>query len=120
MLKMVATACLFFACKVEEQPRRLREVIDSIQKLFHKSNEPISQNSEVGCRANIKKLLLMGRNLNALVFFFRNSQEHRKYSEEIVALESCLLQTLGFNVLINHAHTVIIKTCQMIKGTATY
>jgi hypothetical protein len=44
---MVATACLFFACKIEEQPRRLREVIDSIQKLFHKSNEPISQNSEV-------------------------------------------------------------------------
>lgn len=33
-----------------------------------------------------------------------------------MALESCLIQTLGFNVLINHAHTVIIKTCQMIKG----
>jgi hypothetical protein len=85
---MVATSCLFFACKVEEQPRRLREVIDSVQKVFHKSNEPISQNSE----------------------------EHKKYGEEIVALESCLLQTLGFNVLINHAHTVIIKTCQMIKA----
>lgn len=33
-----------------------------------------------------------------------------------MALESSLIQTLGFNVLINHAHTVIIKTCQMIKG----
>lgn len=40
----------------------------------------------------------------------------RKYGDEIVALESCLIQTLGFNVCINHAHTIIIKTCQMIKG----
>ena len=43
-------------------------------------------------------------------------KEYHKYGNEIVALESCLLQTLGFNVLINHVHTVIIKTCQMIKG----
>jgi len=91
-VRMVATACLFFACKVEEQPRRLREFIEAIHKLFHSksaaSNEP----------------------------FTHNSEEYRKYGEEIVAFESCLLQTLGFNVLVNHAHTVIIKTCQMIKA----
>ena len=46
----------------------------------------------------------------------RIEKEFRKNGEEIVALESCLLQTLGFNVLVQHAHTVIIKTCQMIKG----
>jgi transcription initiation factor TFIIIB Brf1 subunit/transcription initiation factor TFIIB len=44
---MVAAACLFFACKVEEQPRRLREFIEAIQKMFHQKNEPIAQNSEV-------------------------------------------------------------------------
>jgi len=85
---IVATSCLFFACKVEEQPRRLREFIDIVQSLFHKSNEPINHNSE----------------------------EYRHYGDQIMALESCLIQTLGFNVLINHAHTVIIKTCQMIKA----
>ena len=36
--------------------------------------------------------------------------------EEIIAHESCLIQTLGFNIHISHAHTVIIKTCEMIKG----
>lgn len=85
---IVATSCLFFACKVEEQPRRLREFIDIVQSLFHKSNEPINHNSE----------------------------EYRHYGDQIMALESSLIQTLGFNVLINHAHTVIIKTCQMIKA----
>lgn len=84
----VATACLYFACKVEEQPRRLREFIEQVQYLLHRSNEPISINNE----------------------------EYRRYGDEIMALESCLIQTLGFNVLINHAHTVIIKTCQMIKA----
>ena len=48
------------------------------------------------------------------------NKEYKKYGEEIVALESCLIQTLGFNVLINHAHTVIIKTCQMIKGNLVH
>ncbi len=42
---MVATSCLFFACKVEEQPRRLREFIDAIQKLFHKTNESTAANN---------------------------------------------------------------------------
>lgn len=50
------------------------------------------------------------------LFYSLKFKESRKYGEEIVYLESCLLQTLGFNVLINHAHTFIIKTCQMIKG----
>jgi cyclin T len=85
---MIATSCLFFACKVEEQPRRLREFIDTIHRILHKVNEPLNPQSE----------------------------EYQKCASEITTLESCLLQTLGFNVLINHAHTVIIKTCQMIKA----
>lgn len=87
-VRMVATSCLFLACKVEEQPRRLKEFIEAIQRLFHRSSTDT-----------------------------QNPEEFRKNGEEIVALESCLLQTLGFNVLVQHAHTVIIKTCQMIKAT---
>jgi transcription initiation factor TFIIIB Brf1 subunit/transcription initiation factor TFIIB len=34
----VATACLFFACKVEEQPRRLKEFIECVHDMFHKSS----------------------------------------------------------------------------------
>ncbi|CAF0898205.1 unnamed protein product [Brachionus calyciflorus] len=85
---MVATSCLFLACKVEEQPRRLSDFITAIHHLFRKANETMTYIRE----------------------------EYKRYEEEIVTLESCLLQTLGFNVLINHAHTFIIKTCQMIKA----
>ena len=50
------------------------------------------------------------------LLIYKIFKEYQKCASEITTLESCLLQTLGFNVLINHAHTVIIKTCQMIKG----
>ena len=95
---MVATSCLFFACKVEEQPRRLREFIEAIQKIFHPktANDP---------------------NISSAQANSNHADEFRKYGDEIVALESCLIQTLGFNVLITHAHTIIIKTCQMIKAS---
>jgi hypothetical protein len=49
-LKMIATSCLFFACKVEEQPRRLREFIDTIHRILHKVNEPLNPQSEVSLR----------------------------------------------------------------------
>ncbi len=45
VFQFVATACLFFACKVEEQPRRLKEFIDHVQLLLH--NKTIEHGSEV-------------------------------------------------------------------------
>ncbi len=61
---MVATACLFFACKVEEQPRRLREFVEAIHKTFHKkSSEPSALTTEVSSpnNASINILALAGR-----------------------------------------------------------
>jgi hypothetical protein len=84
----IAASCLFFACKVEEHPTPLHRFIEAIHQLLHANKAPLDPNSE----------------------------EYKLRWEEIIAHESCLLQTLGFNVLIQHAHTIIIKTCQMIKG----
>lgn len=109
----MATACLFFACKVEEQPRRLKELIDNVQYLLHKPNES-NVHSEVSFGQ------IFWNSLDKFLNFNKNKKDYRKYSDDIMALESCLIQTLGFNVLINHAHTVIIKTCQMIKGTRSF
>ncbi len=45
--QIVAAACLFFACKVEEHPRPLKQFIETIQQLIHRSTEPLNPNSEV-------------------------------------------------------------------------
>lgn len=87
-INIVGVSCLFLACKVEEHPTPLRKFIDAVQQLLRKNSQLLDPNSE----------------------------EYKLRGEEIIAHESCLIQTLGFNVLINHAHTVIIKTCQMIKA----
>ena len=34
--------------------------------------------------------------------------------------ENILLQTLGFDVAIDHPHTHVVKCCQMVKGVFTY
>lgn len=44
---MVAAACLFLACKIEEHPRRLTDLINGIQRLFKKANESVGLTREV-------------------------------------------------------------------------
>ena len=37
-------------------------------------------------------------------------------AQELHANENILLQTLGFDVAIDHPHTHVVKCCQMVKG----
>lgn len=42
-----------------------------------------------------------------------------KFSEcvqDLVFNENILLQTLGFDVAVDHPHTHVVKTCQLVKG----
>ena len=34
--------------------------------------------------------------------------------------ENILLQTLGFDVAIDHPHTHVVKCCQMVKGVCLF
>lgn len=37
-------------------------------------------------------------------------------AQELVFNENVLLQTLGFDVAIDHPHTHVVKTCHLVKG----
>ena len=41
-------------------------------------------------------------------------------AQELHANENILLQTLGFDVAIDHPHTHVVKCCQMVKGVCLY
>lgn len=45
------------------------------------------------------------------------SSTYQEQSQDLVFNENVLLQTLGFNVAVEHPHTHVVKTCQLVKGT---
>ena len=49
----------------------------------------------------------------SLMFFLSQAQE-------LHSNENILLQTLGFDVAIDHPHTHVVKCCQMVKGVCLY
>jgi hypothetical protein len=41
---------------------------------------------------------------------------YQEQSAELVMNENILLQTLGFDVAIDHPHTHVVKCCQLVRG----
>lgn len=82
----IAAAALFLAAKVEEQPRKLEHVI----KVAH-----MCLNQEAP---------------------HPSSDLYVEQAQDLVFNENVLLQTLGFDVAIDHPHTHVVKTCHLVKG----
>lgn len=74
--------------QVEEQPRKLESVIQV---------STICLNSQVLDPAKEKE-------------FFQEQ------AQDLVFNENVLLQTLGFDVAVDHPHTHVVKTCHLVKG----
>ncbi|XP_070535974.1 cyclin-T1-like [Ptychodera flava] len=84
----IAPTALFLAAKVEEQPRKLEHVVRVAHLCLNREAPQLDPQSE----AYLEK------------------------AQEIVILESILLQTLGFNVAIDHPHTYVVKCTQLIRA----
>ncbi|XP_067647753.1 cyclin-T isoform X2 [Eurosta solidaginis] len=82
----IAAASLFLAAKVEEQPRKLEHVIKAANKCL---SQPTSSTTDA--------------------YYIEQAQE-------LVFNENVLLQTLGFDVAIDHPHTFVVKTCHLVKA----
>lgn len=71
---------------MEEQPRKLESVIH------------VSQSCIPGATENQIK------------------ETYAEQAQDLVFNENILLQTLGFDVAVDHPHTHVVKTCQLVKG----
>ncbi|KAB1269961.1 Cyclin-T1 [Camelus dromedarius] len=85
----VAPAALFLAAKVEEQPKKLEHVI----KVAHTCLHP--QESLPDTR----------------------SETYLQQVQDLVILESIILQTLGFELTIDHPHTHVVKCTQLVRAS---
>ncbi|XP_053184528.1 cyclin-T2a isoform X2 [Scomber japonicus] len=85
----ISPTTLFLAAKVEEQPRKLEHVI----KVAHACLNP--QESPLDTKSNA----------------------YLQQAQELVILESIVLQTLGFEITIDHPHTDVVKCSQLVRAS---
>ncbi|NWS78218.1 CCNT1 protein, partial [Crotophaga sulcirostris] len=85
----VVPAALFLAAKVEEQPRKLDYVIKVAHACLHPQEPPLDTKSEA----------------------------YLQQAQDLVILESIILQTLGFEITIDHPHTHVVKCTQLVRAS---
>ncbi|KAK7792973.1 hypothetical protein R5R35_007617 [Gryllus longicercus] len=85
----MAAASLFLAAKVEEQPRKLEHVIKVAHVCLHRDQPPLDTKSEA----------------------------YLEQAQDLVFNENVLLQTLGFDVAIDHPHTHVVRCCHLVRAS---
>ncbi|NXX82484.1 CCNT1 protein, partial [Urocolius indicus] len=85
----VVPAALFLAAKVEEQPRKLEHVIKVAHACLHHQETLLDTKSEA----------------------------YLQQAQDLVILESIILQTLGFEITIDHPHTHVVKCTQLVRAS---
>lgn len=71
---------------MEEQPRKLESVIQVSQICL---NKPVPEPAK---------------------------EFYQEQAQDLVFNENVLLQTLGFDVAVDHPHTHVVRTCHLVKG----
>ncbi|XP_073669080.1 cyclin-T1 isoform X1 [Paramisgurnus dabryanus] len=84
---VIAPAALFLAAKVEEQPRKLEHVIKVAHACLHPQDPPPDTRSDT----------------------------YLQQAQDLVILESIILQTLAFEITIDHPHTHVVKCTQLVR-----
>eukprot|EP00066_Takifugu_rubripes_P028144 XP_011617410.1 PREDICTED: cyclin-T1 isoform X1 [Takifugu rubripes] len=87
---IISPAALFLAAKVEEQPRKLEHVI----KVAHACLNPQEPSPDI------------------------RSDAYLQQAQDLVILESIILQTLAFEITIDHPHTHVVKCTQLVRVVA--
>ncbi|XP_010210379.1 PREDICTED: cyclin-T2-like [Tinamus guttatus] len=85
---IISPTALFLAAKVEEQPRKLEHVIKVVNACLHPQEPQLETKSDA----------------------------YLQQAQELVILETIMLQTLGFEITIEHPHTDVVKCTQLVRG----
>jgi len=85
----IGAAALFLAAKVEEQPRKLDHVIKISHQCINREHPTLDSRSE----------------------------QYLEQAQELVSNENMLLQTLGFDVVIDHPHTHVVNCIRLVKAS---
>ena len=87
-LESVLPACVFLAAKVEEEPRRMRDVLNAFHAARHDGE------------------------------LLRDSREYWRLKEALVLEEQQLLRALGFDTLVETPHRLLFSYLHALRATA--
>ena len=87
-LESVLPACVFLAAKVEEEPRRMRDVLNAFHAARHGGE------------------------------LLRDSREYWRLKEALVLEEQQLLRALGFDTLVETPHRLLFSYLHALRATA--
>jgi hypothetical protein len=97
----IGAVCLFLACKTEEEPRRLRDVIN-MARMVLSSSSTSKDNSDNGNNKN-KSIL----NMNLLKPPSLNEEAYWDSKRKAIETESIVLRWLGFDCSVSHPHRAV-------------
>uniref|UniRef100_A0A8C1TLD1 Cyclin-like domain-containing protein n=1 Tax=Cyprinus carpio TaxID=7962 RepID=A0A8C1TLD1_CYPCA len=86
---IISPTILFLAAKVEEQPRKLEHVIKVAHACLNPHDPPLDTKSNA----------------------------YLQQAQELVLLETIVLQTLGFEITIDHPHTDVVRGYQLVRAS---
>lgn len=101
---IISPTALFLAAKVEEQARKLEHVI----KVAHACLHPLEPLLDTKCD-------VQGQHLTVLEEM--DEKAYLQQTQELVLLETIMLQTLGFEITIEHPHTDVVKCTQLVRAS---
>lgn len=97
-LQEMAPTCIFLACKVEEYHRKLHGIIQATMAVLDRSPAGLEAAEARTFEPDEK------------------SDEYRRWKELILLYEERLLETLCFDLIIEHPHPIAIKACKRLNA----
>lgn len=88
----IAPACLFLAAKVEEQPKKLENVLKVCQNCLHPQKGDLRADTPAYARK----------------------------AQELIRNELVVLEAIDFDVSVDHPHTHVVKCTQLIKASREF
>ena len=103
-LGQIAAACLFLGCKMEEEPRRIRDVINLSHVLSFSSWEDVASRTDE-CPLSI------GECASPPLL----NERYWRRKEEIVSIEQHVLRTINFNTIVDHPYRCILLVMETLR-----
>jgi Cyclin, N-terminal domain len=98
----VGGACLFLACKTEEENRRLRDVINMIGMVLSDCNQP----NEEGVQAKAGSAAKINLHVSAQPPLL--NEEYWDAKKRVIETEQAVLRWLGFDCYVSHPHRAVL------------